>query len=421
MAKKLLAVWLLFCLTLAGCENSAEQEPPWLVEYDGGVINTAGQLIIAPPAADAWPYLYNDVLYSQDGRSCYAMQVESQLVEELESLLQPIPEWDGRYFYSTDFFHVSGRTFRFYDCFGELVHSVSVDTDEVPERNLRFCFAPNGDLSQSILLLDQLETNGRYQLLDYNGNLLAEKRGLQGLEGSGVEVTAAPGFLALRYATLDGHWVDFYGWDGQPLQLAQNYFDFEQLNFYGSRQLNKPLFYKARYTNAQGRRRYDILDGEGHVVAGNLLGIKDIGASGVYSVTQGWGNNVSCWLDLRSGRPVWLTENPGRPDYRAYAADDKLIAAMQTEQEYKYIFRIYYGDWRNYGPSPYFEGHRLLEPRGMVYDVLDENGRVLISGVSSVQYIGDDLFIVVRGFSRGLMNAQGEWLYQESIFTDLDD
>ena len=75
MAKKLLAVWLLFCLTLAGCENSAEQEPPRLVEYDGGVINTAGQLIIAPPAADAWPYLYNDVLYSQDGRSCYAMQV----------------------------------------------------------------------------------------------------------------------------------------------------------------------------------------------------------------------------------------------------------------------------------------------------------------------------------------------------------
>ena len=58
---------------------------------------------------------------------------------------------------------------------------------------------------------------------------------------------------------------------------------------------------------------------------------------------------------------------------------------------------------------------------GWVLFISARNGRVLISGVSSVQYIGDDLFIVVRGFSRGLMNAQGEWLYQESIFTDLDD
>ncbi len=36
-------------------------------------------------------------------------------------------------------------------------------------------------------------------------------------------------------------------------------------------------------------------------------------------------------------------------------------------------------------------------------------------------YHGEDIFWVQQGFSRGLMNCKGEWLFKESVFADLED
>ncbi len=434
--KKILAIVL--CLAVvcfsAGCGTEEQQAAvPLLAAYDGGVINTGGQMILARSANRQQFYIFdNDVLYDRWGEPRYAMQTENHFVGEPPARLEPNPDSQVHMFEDGEVIYldygwdesITGRTFRFYDSYGELLQTVDIAAEASNPYYVRFLFAPDGDLQNSVFVVDQLAEHGSYQLLDYTGGLLAEKAGVL---GSDARVTLAPGFAAVQYATADGDYLDLYTPDGQPMPTEHKYFDLEQLSFGNLPPEERPLFYKARYINAEGRRRYDILDGQGQVAAGNLLGLES-GYGGVYYATQGWGNLTSCWLDLRSGRPVWLAEDSAKLQdidyYKIWRAEEEqLIAAMQTERDYDWINRVYYEDLRfGYYPSPYFNGERLLT-EGIAVDVLDEKGKVLISGLKpwGMQYLGNDLFIVEQGFNRGLMNVKGEWLYKESIFTELAD
>jgi len=462
MYKKLLTICLALavCLALAGCgvkEEQAEEEQaaaPLLLAYRGGVINTAGQVILEPPQELRQDYLFdNQVLADFQGRPCYALQTENRFLAEPPA--QYAPRADGPVMEYADGSVVyweagidqrlAGRTFRFYDSDGELLQTVDFAAEVPDERYLRFYFAPDGDLTHSVFVLDELAAKGQYQLFDYAGKLLAVKRGVY---GESLKATLAPGFVALQYSTNDqaeqpGDYVDFYSLDGQPLATAQKYFDFEQLDFSALPPDERQLFYKARYTNAESRRRYDLLDGDGNVLLGNLLALER-GEAGVYAAAQGWGELLDGWLDLRGGSPVWLPAEP-EPEYADYSAyrraeDERLIAAMPTEQQYDYIYRLEVYEHPEYetfrygyatpyfwhgAPSPYFEAGNYYYPdrRRPNYgiDVLDENGRVMLSGLEAVKYLGHDLFAVRQGFSRGVINIDGEWIYQESIFDELED
>lgn len=425
--KKTAAVCLLvLCFALTAC-GRAEPPEPRLVEYYGGVLNTAGQVIIPPPPKTEWHRQNNEVLTDRFGHSCYAMQTENHFQQaEFQTFgIEPnyeYPDGSRHYVDNAANWRSTGCAFRFYDSYGELVHTVDIMAEVAWPYDIQFCFAPDGDLQKSLFIIYTTEPDNQYQLYDYSGRLLTPSP-LSLPNGSRKVLTLAPGFVALQYANSDGVCVDFYGWDGQPLTMAHEYFDFEQMNFYNLPQAEERFFYRARYTNEQGRRRYDILDAQGNVVLGNLIMVESHGTAGVFAATQGWGELLPGWLDLSSGRPQWLVEEPEPTVYYTDAADEKLIAAMQPEQEYEYIYRIYYEGRLKFYPSPYFAGRRCCANGTVLVDILDEKGSLLISGLKpwGLQYVGDGLFIAERGFERGLMNAQGEWLYQESGFKELED
>ncbi len=54
------------------------------------------------------------------------------------------------------------------------------------------------------------------------------------------------------------------------------------------------------------------------------------------------------------------------------------------------------------------------------YDILDLNGKPLVTGLSSVAF-GPNRLAVTRGFSFGLMDWEGNWLKKHSIFQQLAD
>ncbi|HIU10342.1 MAG TPA: DUF5046 domain-containing protein [Candidatus Avidehalobacter gallistercoris] len=54
-------------------------------------------------------------------------------------------------------------------------------------------------------------------------------------------------------------------------------------------------------------------------------------------------------------------------------------------------------------------------------DLLAADGSVLVSGITQQYAVTEGLIYCQRGFERGLMDFDGNWIYQESVFTELDD
>ncbi len=54
-------------------------------------------------------------------------------------------------------------------------------------------------------------------------------------------------------------------------------------------------------------------------------------------------------------------------------------------------------------------------------DLLDLDGNVLIERAKSIQGLSDDRFWVEKGFSQGLMDDQGNWIYEQSVFASAVD
>jgi len=104
---------------------------------------------------------------------------------------------------------------------------------------------------------------------------------------------------------------------------------------------------------------------------------------------------------------------------------DWLGKALSMPREYVYLKNFYVWDWWLYQnveeQVKFFEAGYKLPNCQWLFDVLDERGRQCLSDLLQVDYLGQSVFAVRKGFSRGLMNERGEWLYQESIFVDLED
>ncbi len=98
---------------------------------------------------------------------------------------------------------------------------------------------------------------------------------------------------------------------------------------------------------------------------------------------------------------------------------DKNGKRLEMPQDYNYIYNIY--DEYNSRVSGYYVADYEGTQGQSLYDVLDGDGQVIIAGLSSVDHYADGYFVVQQGFSRGLMDVQGNWIYQESQFVDLED
>lgn len=77
------------------------------------------------------------------------------------------------------------------------------------------------------------------------------------------------------------------------------------------------------------------------------------------------------------------------------------------------------------GPDgPVYAAPRFTPGRsGLLYDIVDAHGHVILSGLADVSAYGlpDGVFSARRGYERGYMDLAGEWLYRESVFTALGD
>ena len=63
----------------------------------------------------------------------------------------------------------------------------------------------------------------------------------------------------------------------------------------------------------------------------------------------------------------------------------------------------------------YYEAKYQSASGETLVDVLDGQGRVVLSGLTNVSYHGEGIFWVQQGFSQGLMNDRGEWICQEPL------
>ena len=77
------------------------------------------------------------------------------------------------------------------------------------------------------------------------------------------------------------------------------------------------------------------------------------------------------------------------------------------------------------GPEgPLYNATRQGPGGGWLSDVVDSRGNALLTGLADVSW-GDDLpdgvIAARRGFERGYMDLEGNWLYSESVFTSLAD
>ena len=92
---------------------------------------------------------------------------------------------------------------------------------------------------------------------------------------------------------------------------------------------------------------------------------------------------------------------------------------LELAREYDYVYDIY-DDFSN-AVSGYYGGVYENAQGQTLTDLLDKDGKVLVSGINDIIRYADGIFVVVRGFERGLMDAQGNWIYQESVFKEFED
>jgi hypothetical protein len=57
------------------------------------------------------------------------------------------------------------------------------------------------------------------------------------------------------------------------------------------------------------------------------------------------------------------------------------------------------------------------EQTGELTDILDLNGNVIFAGANRIYSRGQDRFALLQGETAGLINGQGEWLVQRSIYS----
>lgn len=75
-----------------------------------------------------------------------------------------------------------------------------------------------------------------------------------------------------------------------------------------------------------------------------------------------------------------------------------------------------------YGVSGYLVGIRSGYGNSQsLYDLLDADGAVLLSGLASISPSADGVFSARRGFEEGWMDASGTWLWSRSVWQDARD
>ncbi len=293
---------LLVLLCLGGCSETKQAQSindddktPLLLSYGNGIINSEGQIIFPSDSSNCAYQIWQDC----EGRQLYVLAEERTYSDTLlDGYNEPL---------------VIAKKFTVYENPGWRI----LKQVQAPGNQTDCQIFLDGNLDKSLVMVNLLKNEHKYQLLDMDGGLLVEKQ-LEPYAEVGQAYTSlclADDFLAVNYYIYDLDYnctsgVDVYDWQGQPLALAR---------------------------------------------------------------------------------------------------------------DYEYIWRQSYWFSGDFFETKYYCATYQVTPDKGLCDILDSQGQVLLSGLRDVNCVGSGLFLVEDGFSRGLMNEKGEWLYQESIFAELED
>lgn len=251
-------------------------DTPGLLLYDDsdgyGIINTEGKLILPTD------YTAKQLLLDDENHQIGVMtQQHFEDTARLDSWGDPLPD---------------GAEYCFYDPQGELICKVdlrgmgSVWFEQYP-----------ADLQRSLFFCDMVSIDGTMRVIRLDGTELIREQLDPDVTNCLVsEVLQAEDWIKFfyeRFSTGNEGFIgtkrSFYTSDGQPLTLAQNYLDIDQLHDSGSSDYapNRVFtgYYSAHYYDEQGKSRFDIIDGHGNVL---LSGADGLGRyqSGVLSYTK---------------------------------------------------------------------------------------------------------------------------------------
>ena len=81
-------------------------------------------------------------------------------------------------------------------------------------------------------------------------------------------------------------------------------------------------------------------------------------------------------------------------------------------EKYSYVSPLYGSEYLS---ASYMVGNTYLT------DILDQDGNVLLEGLKNVSTVEGGLISCEKGFYKGLMDTEGNWLYKESIFDTAED
>ena len=94
---------------------------------------------------------------------------------------------------------------------------------------------------------------------------------------------------------------------------------------------------------------------------------------------------------------------------------------VELARDYNNIYAAYDDSDVHYGRLPYFIGWYNGPQNVTLYDVLNVDGSVMVEGLNDYRGINGDLIICRKGFEQGLMDFNGNWIYKESLFAELED
>ena len=125
--------------------------------------------------------------------------------------------------------------------------------------------------------------------------------------------------------------------------------------------------------------------------------------------------NAAIWL-----RRFWLVKVWGMDIH----PDTVISLSAKLDKTYNY-----YSPLLSTEDGIYFYGCYNGPGSSWLYDVLDSDGDVVVSGLrtcagyyaNSVNGLPEGVFAAVKGFESGWMDLTGQWLYAESIFASSND
>ncbi|MDR0596380.1 MAG: DUF5046 domain-containing protein [Clostridiales Family XIII bacterium] len=180
---------------------------------------------------------------------------------------------------------------------------------------------------------------------------------------------------------------------------------------------------------------YDLVDSKGETLFDDADEIKPFafGGDGMASSFLAKKNNTYYKLS-RNGKAIAKHEFKGDGyqlgDGYIFAggaildSDFKVLTKGYDNAEAAYTELYSYPDYYIYVSAHYLGNRRyIIGTKDGTNDVFDERGQAVWQGLRHDGYIsyGPNRIALRQGFSQGLMDETGKWLYKESIFQTLDD